>query len=309
MSPKVDPFAARAARKASQGAVPGQPSGLPDLPSSVSKPSGSSVVTFAQGRADKTMTLTDLPDPVETPAASGDLTEEEELILGLCMKGIRQFENAWWVMAKALANVNARRLYRKTHASFEAFAKDTLNKSRPTAYEEITAYAVGELMSARADSSFEENSNNVSARADIGKKAAIALNPITKAYGPEVAVAVHETIVDASGKAVPVKTLSGVVRQLPRPSADTGRLTEDELKALAREIVVNQSPAASEPGIESAATAVAELRRAVDQLAEVHRALAPAKTSCAKEEDAQAAEELLAEAERLGVKVAARARA
>ncbi|MEU4265597.1 hypothetical protein ACYCCF_30630 [Streptomyces argenteolus] len=217
MTPKVDPFAARAARKAGQPkAVAGQQSGLPEVPSSVSG-GPDALVTFAQGRADKAMTLADLPDSVETPEASGDLNAEEEFILGLCMKGIRQFENAWWVMAKALANVNARRLYRKTHPSFEAFARDTLNKSRPMAYEEITAYAVGELASARADSSFEGNSNNVSTRADIGKKAAIALNPITKAYGPEVAVAVHETIVDASGKSVPVKALTGVVKQLPPP--------------------------------------------------------------------------------------------
>lgn len=309
MSPKVDPFAARAARKAGQSGVPGQPSGLPATPSSVSNADTSVAITFAQGRADKAMTLTDLPDPVETPDASGDLSDEEEFILGLCMKGIRQFENAWWVMAKALANVNARRLYRKTHPTFEAFVKDTLNKSRPTAYEEITAYSVGELMSARADSSFEGNSNSLSARADIGKKAAVALNPITKAYGPEVAVSVHETIQDAAGEAVSLRKLSGVIKQLPRPKDGTDKLTPDELTALAREIAAKQSEPSPAPGTESAHPAVAELRKAVEQLTAAHKALAPAKITLAKEQDREAADKLLAEAERLASKVAARARA
>jgi hypothetical protein len=215
-------------------------------------------VTFAQGRSEKMMKLSDLPEPVETPNATGDLSDEEEEILALCMRGVRQFEEAWWVMGKAMANINSRRLYRKTHATFEDFARDTFNKSRPLAYEEMTSYKIGELLSARADKAFESDSNDLSARADIpsiGKKAAGALNPITKDYGADVSIAVHETIKDAAGNAVTVKALTGIVQQLPRRNERA--LSQEELTALAREL------ATADPEAGQDDDGGAELRRAV----------------------------------------------
>ncbi|MFI8008265.1 hypothetical protein [Streptomyces sp. NPDC086010] len=191
---------------------------------------------FAQGRPEKVMTLADLPEPEENPHATGDLSAEEEQLLALCMRGIKQFEDAWWVMGKAMANISSRRLYRQTHASFAEFARDVFKKSRPIAYEEMTSYAIGELLSARADTPFEGKSNGVSARADtpvIGKKAAGALNPITKDYGPETSIAVHETIKDATGT-VTVKAITGIVQQLPRKQEQ--ELTQAELTARVREV-------------------------------------------------------------------------
>ena len=297
---RPNPFEARRQRKQQQdeasASLPAQPgSGLPPVAGGFSNSSSGSVA-FAQDRADKMMTLDDLPDPVETHA-EGPLTEEEEAILELCMRGIKQFETAWWVMAKAMANINARRLYRKTHPTFEAFAKDVYDKSRPTAYEEITAYAVGELMSARADIPFESQSNGMSARADIGigKKAAIALNPITNDYGAEASVAVHETIQDATGKKATVKELKAVITQLPR-KADK-ELSRDELTALAREAATGQTrPGTTPSGDENQAPAVAGLRTAVTQLEAAYRALTPAKIKQALEEAPDVAAELLAAA-------------
>lgn len=242
MSAKSNPFKERQARKAAAGtaAVPEQASPLPGVPAATT--SAPAAVLFAQGRPEKMMTLADLPEPVETPHATGDLSDEEEQILALCMRGVRQFEEAWWVMGKAMANISSRRLYRKTHATFEDFARDTFNKSRPLAYEEMTSYKIGELLSARADKAFESESNDLSARADtpsIGKKAAGALNPITKDYGPEVSIAVHETIKDTAGNAVTVKALTGIVQQLPRRKEKA--LTQEELTALARELATGES--------------------------------------------------------------------
>lgn len=126
------------------------------------------------------MTIADLPEPIETPHAAGDLSDEEEQILALCMRGVRQFEEAWWVMGKAMANINSRRLYRKTHASFEDSARDTFNKSRPLAYEEMTSYKIGELLSARADKVFESESNDLSVRADTPPSARRPPAPSTR---------------------------------------------------------------------------------------------------------------------------------
>lgn len=327
MSSKPNPFADRAARRkaeeeasaaaGAQVAVPGQQGALPQVPGGFSGGEGPTPILFAQGRADKVMTLMDLPDPQNTPDASGDLSMEEEEILSLCMRGVKQFENAWWVMAKAMANINARRLYRRTHPTFEAFAQDVLKKSRPTAYEEITAYQVGEIVSARADKPFEGDSNTVSARADIGKKAAVALNTLTRDYSAEAAVAVHETIVDATGKSVPVKQLKAIITQLPR--REEKELTTQELTALAREIatakIQDTPPAAAHKPPEDTAgkaqrgTATADLRAAVAQLEAVHSALAPERLTKALDQAPEEAARLLAYAETVAGKVAERARA
>lgn len=325
MSSKPDPFAARrAARAAAEAkaagatvAVPGQQGALPQVPGGFSGDgAGAAPILFAQGRADKVMTLMDLPDPQDTPDATGDLSLEEEEILSLCMRGIKQFENAWWVMAKSMANINARRLYRRTHSTFEAFAQDVLKKSRPTAYEEITAYRVGELVSARADKPFEGDSNTLSARADIGKKAAVALNTVTRDYGPEAAVAVHETIVDATGKSVPVKKLQAIITRLPR--RDDQELTTEELAAHARQIVADQireaaaAPApAKPPAISTAArhaTAMEHLRAAVRDLEAVHAAMTPDRITTAFDEAPQEASRLLAYAETVASGLADRIR-
>ncbi|MEU9943101.1 hypothetical protein [Streptomyces lavendulae] len=307
---KSNPFKDRQARKAAGTtvAVPGQQSGGPATTEDDGHSHAPAPRPFAQGRPDKMMTLADLPEPIETPDATGDLSDEEEQILALCMRGVQQFEDAWWVMGKSMANISSRRLYRKTHPSFEAFAQEVFKKSRPIAYEEMTAYAIGELLSARADKAFEENSNGVSARADIpsiGKKAAGALNPITKDYGAETSVAVHETIKDATGKTVTVKALTGIVQQLPRK--EERELTQDELTALAREVAANTPRTTPEKPATAQPTALDGLRNAVTQLEAAHRALAPASIKKALEEDADEAAKILASAKSAADKAAARA--
>lgn len=287
-----NPFAERAARKAAT--LPEQQGALPQVPSTFSNGTGAqATVTIAQGRAEKMLTFSDLPDPVETPDATGDLSQEEEEIFALCMQGVQQFENAWWVMGKAMSNINARRLYRKTHANFEDFAQDVFKKSRPIAYEEMTSYAIGELLSARADTPV------------IGKKAAGALNPITKDYGPEASVAIHETIKDATGKDATVKQLKGVITQLPRKKDK--ELTQEELLALARELATAKAQeddsSSDEQGQNDAPPALYALRSVVNQLAAAHRGLAPAKLRAAQEEDPAATAELLEEAQHLAAKI------
>ncbi|MEW2635404.1 hypothetical protein AB0903_28105 [Streptomyces sp. NPDC048389] len=290
-----------------EGGAPVGPQHVPAVPEPV---------VIAQGRPRPALRLADLPEPEEVDA-SGPLSAEEEDLYSLCMRGVEEFKTAWWVLGKSMANMNSRHLYRKTHPTFEAWVRDTLGKSRATAYEEMTAYVVGELVSARADKAFEDNSNDVSARADIpfiGKKAASALNGITKDYGAEMSVAVIETIEDATGKKVPVKALTGIVQQLPRKEEKV--LTEEELTALARELAASQAgkPQSAEGAPNgkdespSASPALAGLRTAVSQLEAAHRALAPAKVKLALEEAPEEAARLLAEAEDMSTKATNRAR-
>ena len=264
-------------------------------------------VELAQGRPRPALTVADLPEPEETEA-TGDLSPDEEQLLSLCMRGIEQFKASWWVFAKAVANINSRRLYRKTHDSFEDFAQQVLGKSSKTLYEEIKAYPVGELLSARADTSFEGNSNNPSARADISKKAAAAWNPVTKTHGPEVVVQVHETIQDAAGRTLPHRELTGVITKF-REQTQGADLSQEELLALGRELGT-QLQNAPQGNSEStgADAALTGLRTAVDLLTRANRALAPAKVKQVLEEAPAEAAELLAEAEVLAVKIGNRVR-
>ncbi|MFC9431506.1 hypothetical protein [Streptomyces sp. NPDC056987] len=259
---------------------------------------------IAQGRPRPALRLADLPEP-EDVDASGPLSAEEEDLYNLCMRGVQEFKTAWWVLGKSMANMNSRHLYRKTHPTFEAWVKDTLGKSRATAYEEMTAYVVGELVSARADKAFEENSNEMSARADtpsISKKAASALNPVTQDYGAEVSVAVIETIQDATGKKVPVKTLTGIVQQLPRKAEE--ELTPEELTTRAHNLAAQSGQNTTDShGNNRDSSTLVGLRHAVTRLKEAHRALAPAKVKQALDEAPDETTRLLADAKELAIEV------
>ncbi|MFF2902729.1 hypothetical protein [Streptomyces sp. NPDC057966] len=284
----------------------GEESGAPAGPERV--PAVPEPVIIAQGRPRPALRLADLPEPEEIEA-SGPLSAEEEDLYALCMRGVEEFKTAWWVLGKSMANMNSRRLYRKTHPTFEAWVKDTLDKSRATAYEEMTAYVVGELVSARADKAFEEDSNSTSSARvpSIGKKAAGALNSVTKDYGAAVSVAVIETIEDSTGKKVPVKALTGIVQQLPRKKEK--ELTEEELTALARELAASEA-GKTQPAEDAAErkdlTSLNSLRTAVSSLEAAHRALAPAKVRSALDEAPEEAARLLATAQDLSAKVAKR---
>ncbi|MFF8919006.1 hypothetical protein ACF08M_38355 [Streptomyces sp. NPDC015032] len=163
-------------------------------------------------------------------------------------------------------------------------------------YEEMTAYAIGELLSARADAP------------SIGKKAAGALNPITKDYGAETSVAVHETIKDATGKTITVKAITGIVQQLPREEEQ--ELTQNELTALVGEVAANPPRTGQEnPKIEGRLSALETLRSAVTQLEAAHRALAPATIKKALEQDPDETAKVLASAKSTADKAAVRASA
>lgn len=54
-------------------------------------------------------------------------------------------------VGKALAEIQVRGLYKRTHATFEAYCRDRWGFSRPSAYEYIHAAEVADNLSAQAD--------------------------------------------------------------------------------------------------------------------------------------------------------------
>ncbi|WP_405590515.1 hypothetical protein [Streptomyces sp. NBC_01190] len=272
-------------------------------------PVGHGGAALPTGRHEGTLALSDLPDPVETVDATGDLSEDEERILALCMRGIRQFEDAWWVMGKAMANINNRRLYRATHATFADFVQDVFHKSRPTAYEEMTSYAIGELLSARADTAHVDHADTAPAHQRvpaIGKKAAGALNPITKDYGAETSIAVHETIKEATRTSVTVKAINGIVQRLPR--RDEKELSQEELIVLVRQLA-SDAPQPRQPVHAVQPSALDALRHALTQLQAALRWLSQADITKALEENADETARTLACAREAAGEAAVRATA
>ncbi|MGW5003105.1 hypothetical protein ACWEP8_36245 [Streptomyces hydrogenans] len=55
------------------------------------------------------------------------------------MQALTAAAAAWWIGTKALAVINTGRLYRDTHATFDAYVDDVWGISPADAYTRITA--------------------------------------------------------------------------------------------------------------------------------------------------------------------------
>lgn len=121
------------------------------------------------------------------------LTADEQQALGeheqVIARGLKTFVE----VGSALAAINESRLYRTTHQSFEAYAKDRWNLSRPRAYELMAA---AEVMSAMADTD-QPPSNERQVR-ELGKvpeaeRADVWRETVERTDGKPTAAAVAET--------------------------------------------------------------------------------------------------------------------
>ncbi len=83
-----------------------------------------------------------------TRELSAPLTADERQALGEHERVIDRGLKTFVEVGTALTAINESRLYRTTHQSFEAYAKERWNLSRPRAYELMAA---AEVMSAMAD--------------------------------------------------------------------------------------------------------------------------------------------------------------
>ncbi|MER6916707.1 hypothetical protein ABT354_34075 [Streptomyces sp. NPDC000594] len=260
MSKTVDPAELRRQRKARRAAEGGGPV-VTDSPAEGSGDAGASgaptpqeELVIAQGRPQPMLRLEELPDVVDTPEATGPLSEDEEERWELCQRSFLQYQQAWWVAAKALNIALRGRLWRRDYETAEAFIGDVARMSTSNAYRQISGAEVAALLA--SPPRIELESNDQSRMRDsaevrdsndapegpkplvISQRAAEALTYVREDYGASAAADAYRAVAEVTGKdQVSQKTISGIVHQLPRKAEE--ELTEEELtervRALAKE--------------------------------------------------------------------------
>ncbi|MEU4932075.1 hypothetical protein AB0G54_37170 [Streptomyces yokosukanensis] len=215
---------------------------------------------FAQGRPQPMLRAEDLPDPIDAPEAQGPLSSDEAERWELCKRSFEQFQQAWWVAAKALDISLRGRLWRAEYDTAEAFIGDVAGMSTSNAYRQIAGAEVAAVLA--SPPKFELESNDLSRMRDsaevrdsepeqkpesepgpeplvISQRAAEALTRVQKDYGAEAAADTYRTVAEVTGKdKVSQKTITGIVQQLPRK--EDRELSEDELKERVRTLAAEQ---------------------------------------------------------------------
>jgi hypothetical protein len=121
------------------------------------------------------------------------LTEVEQLALAEAEQVIERGLKTFVEVGNALTAINESRLYRTSHQSFEAYAKERWNLSRPRAYELMTA---AEVMSAMADTEqLPSNERQVRELAKVPEpeRADVWRETVERTEGKPTAAAVAET--------------------------------------------------------------------------------------------------------------------
>lgn len=201
----------------------------------------------------------DLPDPIDAPEAQGPLSSDEAERWELCKRSFEQYQQAWWVAAKALDISLRGRLWRAEYDTAEAFIGDVAGMSTSNAYRQIAGAEVAAVLA--SPSKIELESNDLSRMRDstemrdpepgqdpgpgpeplvISQRAAEALTRVREDYGATVAADAYRTVAEVTGKdKVSQKTITGIVQQLPRKK--DAELSEDELKERVRTLAVKQT--------------------------------------------------------------------
>ncbi|WP_130799908.1 hypothetical protein [Streptomyces otsuchiensis] len=176
----------------------------------------------AQGRPQPMIRPDDLPEVVDAPDAVGPLTEDERERWELCQRSFAQYQQAWWVAARALDIALRGRLWRADYETAAAFIGGVAGMSTSNAYRQIAGAEVAALLASPA--SIEHESNDLSRMRDsagaglrISQRAAEALGPIREDYGPELAADAYRAVAEVTGRdTVSQRLITGVVQQLPR---------------------------------------------------------------------------------------------
>lgn len=193
----------------------------------------------------------DIPDPHD-PVADGPLTDDEAAELAAMERAIRAQQLAYtWGVGKALHVISKGRLYRATHARFDAYVTERWDMSPARAYQFIATWpaarelAVSEIVAM--------------ARVNVGQ--ILALGDVAREHGVPGVVMVYETVTEAvaevDGARVTAKVLKGVAGALP-----PGPLDRDQVAGLARVYLTTPAPGPSPSDLvtASAAKALAAVR-------------------------------------------------
>ncbi|WP_411130104.1 hypothetical protein [Streptomyces sp. x-19] len=130
--------------------------------------------------ADLVVTSDMIPVPV-TVSASGELTHDELHQLGECERAVENLATAMWLAGKALQSIRDRRLYRKTHGTFEEYVKERWEISVRAAYQMIEEWPLSGGL-------------NMALGKPVTASHRRAMLPIADRYGLDVAVHMYQQL-------------------------------------------------------------------------------------------------------------------
>lgn len=202
--------------------------------------------------------LDNVPAPYEARGEAA-LDDAERADLATCEQAVAGLQRALAVAGKALATINAARLYRETHPTFEAYVQERWGMQRAHAYRLIDAWPVAAALSPIGDT------NEAQVR---------ELLPAVKRHGIDTARAVYEELHEQGDGRVTAARIREAVRMLPPRVAEPNQARHVIRQAVREGRIAPPTPA---PGANTAqaeadvvdAELVGEGARAVAVLASV----------------------------------------
>ncbi|MFJ8934010.1 hypothetical protein ACIRLA_46345 [Streptomyces sp. NPDC102364] len=215
----------------------------------------------AQGRRYDRVRMDDLPDPEDVGEKAGPLDQDELELRGMCDKAIDDWDESTVVLAKALANYRARRLYRDTHSDYDSWCQDRFRKTRYWALRLEESYEVtAALMLPAGNTPALLPAGNTDEDAEAEPERLLPtqhtreLKQAKREGGPDEMRAVYEET-KAAGK------VTGAALKATREKRKREREQPDEAEIVDAEIVDDESPSIDEQ-LKDAQELLATLRAA-----------------------------------------------
>jgi len=181
-----------------------------------------------------TVSVLEIPEPYEQPDADGELNEQEKRDLTACEAALDVLRVAFWRAGKALRVINAARLWRETHDTFESYVVDRWQIQTAQAYRLINASAVAEpiALSPMGDK--------------VNERQVRELLPVATAHGHQAAVTLYMTLAhNAASRRITADLIKAVVAALP-----DGEWSEDNANEAVRAVLnpIDDTATTDDPG-------------------------------------------------------------
>lgn len=193
-----------------------------------------------------------IPEP-HAPLSDGPLTSQEAAELAACEEAIRVHHLAYvWGVGKALHAISKGRLYRATHARFDAYVEQW-DMSPARAYQLMTTWPIARELAVR----------EVVDMGRVNPGQLLALTPVTRDHGVPAAVMVYETVTQVAAEVDGAKVTARVIGKVAGALPAAGRLDRGDIADRAREALagVASGSAAAHPWEAARDNAIRALRK------------------------------------------------
>lgn len=186
-----------------------------------------------------------VPAP-HSPAGHGQLSDAEEADLAVCEAALDNLRTAFAAAGKALAVIQAGRLYRAAHDTFDDYVEQRWGMGKSQAYRLIEAWPLAERLSPIGERLTESHVRE--------------LLPLAGRHGQDAAATIYQTVQEADGVRVTAAILHEVVAILPLDYFDPAEAVR-QIRAYLDGERTPPTPTAADP-----VTAFVRVDRAISKL-------------------------------------------